>query len=170
MSGSLAPLMLRIAAAVDGDGGAGVRRALQDALQDKAAFDGGELVYARIPGEHASFLLGDAREAFLGSDLVEHVLAEGAPFRIDDWRDAAAFPDTLARLRRLGLRSVLVLPFRFEEPEGPRLRGALAVTRRHGWAFVGASLHVLGPLAGLAGLAFDQALRLSALGDAPKAF
>ena len=71
MSGSLAPLMLRIAAAVDGDGGAGVRSALQAALQDKAPFDGGELVYARIPEEHALFLLGDAREAFLGSDLVE---------------------------------------------------------------------------------------------------
>ena len=84
MSGSLAPLMLRIAAAVDGDGGAGVRQALQAALQDLAPFDGGELVYARIPGEHASFLLGDAPEAFLGSDLVEHVLAEGTPLRIDD--------------------------------------------------------------------------------------
>ena len=29
------------------------------------------------------------------------------------------FPDTLARLRRLGLRSVLVLPFRFAEARGP---------------------------------------------------
>ena len=87
------------------------------------------------------------------------------PLRFDDWRDAAAFPDTLARLRRLGLRSVLILPFRFAEPEGPRLRGALAVARRHGWAFVGASLHALAPLCGLAGLAFDQALRLSALTD-----
>jgi hypothetical protein len=157
--------MLRIAAAVDGDGGAGVRGALQAALQELAPFDGGELVYARIPGEHASYLLGDAHEAFLGSDLVEHVLAEGVPLRFDDLRDATAFPDTLARLRGLGLRSILVLPFHFSEAQGPRLRGALAIARRHGWAFVGASLHDLAPLAGLAGLAFDQALRLSALSD-----
>ena len=50
------------------------------------------------------------------------------------------------------------------------MRGALAVARRHGWAFVGASLHALAPLCGLAGLAFDQALRLSALTDQAPAF
>ena len=146
MSGSLAPLMLRIAAAVDGDGGAGVRSALQSVLQDRAPFDGGELVYAHIPGEHASFLLGDAREAFLGSDLVEHVLSEGVPVRIDDWRDVAAFPETPRCATWASVGPGAAVPLR--EPRVPRLRGALAVARRQAglsWA----SLHVLAPLAGL---------------------
>ncbi len=166
MSGTLAPLLLRIAAAVDGDGGAAVRGVLESVLQDRAPYEAGEIVYARSPGDHTSYLLGQAREAFLGRDLVEHVLAQGVPLRLDDLREAAPFPETHALLRRLGLRSILVLPFRFGEPDGPRVRGAVALARSHGWAFAGASLPLLVPLAGLAGLAFDHALRLSAPGGA----
>ncbi|HEY6547960.1 MAG TPA: GAF domain-containing protein, partial [Vicinamibacteria bacterium] len=165
MSGTLAPLLLRIAAAVDGDGGAAVRGVLESVLQDLAPNEAGEIVYARTAGDHVAYLLGQAREAFLGRDLVEHVLAQGVPLRLDDLREAAPFPETHALLRRLGLRSVLVLPFRFGEPDGPRVRGAVALARSHGWAFAGASLPLLVPLAGLAGLAFDHALRLSAPGE-----
>jgi GAF domain-containing protein len=163
MSGKLAEILLRIAARVAADGGAGVRQELEAALRAAAPFDAGELVYLRAQGERESFQLGGSEGELLGRDLLAHVLDHGAPHRIDDLRDAAPFPETLERLRRQGLRSALVLPFRFEEPGLLPVTGALAVARAHGWAFVGASLPFLGPLAGMAGLALAQSLRLSAL-------
>ena len=54
------------------------------------------------------------------------------------------FPETHQALVALGMRSLLVLPF-----QGG---GALAVARRYGWAFVGASLHHLWPIRGMAGI------------------
>lgn len=165
MSGSLAQVLLRIAAAAAPDGGAGVRAALQAALRDEAAFDVGEIILKRPHREPLVFPLGGASGPLVGPELVDHVLAHGAPYRIDDLPDALAFPVTEARMREHGVRSALVLPFRFDEHGMVEVTGALAVCRTHGWAFVGASLPMVAPLAGMAGLALDHALRLSALGE-----
>jgi hypothetical protein len=163
MTTSFAPVLIRIAAAVAADGGAGVRRALEEALQEAAPFDEGEVALARTHGDVWRQPLGAAAGPILGLDLLNHVLAHGAPYRIDDWRDAEAFAQTLGLLRTRGLRSLLTVPFRFDAPGVPPLAGALAVGRTHGWAFVGASLPLLGPIASMAGLALDRTLVLTTL-------
>lgn len=165
MSGSLPDVLLRIAAAVAADGGAGVRAAIETALIEAAPFDACEISFATAEGEPRPFPLRGALGPLLGRDLLDHVLAYGAPYRIDDWPDAEAFPETLRRLVSGGLRSALALPFRFAEAGTPPVSGAVSLARFHGWAFVGASLPRLVPLASMAGLALDRALRLSALAE-----
>ena len=121
------------------------------------------MVFAPAHGEAWRQPLGAAEAKVLGNDLLAHVLAHGAAYRIDDWRDAEPFAETLGLLRARALRSLIVVPFRFDGPEGPPLAGALAVGRSHGWAFVGASLPLLVPLAAMAGLALDRAWVLTRL-------
>jgi hypothetical protein len=163
MIAPLAEVLLRIAAAVAADGGAGVRRALETALREAAPFDAGEIVFVRAHGEHAHLPLGGDERPLLGADLVAYVLAQGAPYRVDDWPDVLPFAQAHDLLRERDLRSALVLPFRFEVEGTEAVLGVLAVARAHGWAYVGASLPLLVPLAGMAGLAVDRALTLSAL-------
>jgi hypothetical protein len=163
MSASLSEVLLRVASAIAADGGAAVRAALEGVLREAAPFDAGEVVIVRGPGDLWRQALGSGEGPLVGADLLTHVLAHGAAFRIDDWHDAEPFVDTLEDLRRRSLRSLLTIPFHFEGGELPRLEGALAVGRSHGWAFVGASLPLLGPLAAMAGLALDRALALTIL-------
>ena len=169
MSAPLAEVLLRIAAAVAADGGTGVRKALETALREAAPFDAGEVVFVRAHGEHVHLPLGGGERPLLGADLVTHVLAHSAPYRVDDWPDALPFAETHEILRARDLRSTLVLPFRFEATGTQALAGVLGVARAHGWAYVGASLPLLVPLAGMAGLAVDRALTLSALAQQAKA-
>jgi hypothetical protein len=169
MSGSLADVLLRIAAAVAPDGGVAVRSTLDSALGEAAPFDAGEILLGDAEGGHRSFPLRGTEGPLVGRDLVDHVLVQGAPFRVDDWRDAEPFPETLGRLRSAGLRSALLLPFHFADAGLLRVTGVLALARSHGWAFVGASLPRLVPLARMAGLALDRALRLSALAERAQA-
>lgn len=170
MSTPLAEVLLRIAAAVAADGGTAVRNALEAALREASPFDAGEIVFVRARGDHIHLPLGGDERPLLGADLVAHALSHGAPYRIDDWPDALPFALTHEILRSRDLRSTLVLPFRFEGAGTPELLGVLAVARAHGWAYVGASLPLLVPLAGMAGLAVDRALALSALSERAKAF
>jgi hypothetical protein len=165
MSGTLPEILLRIAAAAAPDGGAGVKAALVAALQEKAAFDAGDIVLLSRNRDPLFFSLGAEGPPIVGRDLVEYVIVHRAPHRLDDLPEAQAFPSTLALLREQGLRSALVVPFRFDEPGMAGASGVLALARTHGWAFVGVSLPVLVPLAAMAGLALDHALRLSALGE-----
>jgi hypothetical protein len=169
MTGPLPEVLLRIAGAVAADGGWGVRLALEAALREAAPFDAGEIVFVRAGGDHVHLPLGSDDGPLLGPDLVAHVLSHGAPYRIDDGPDVEPFPETRERLQARALRSLLVLPFRFETAGPPALSGVLGVARAHGWAYVGASLPWLVPLAGMAGLAADRALQLSALAERARA-
>jgi len=169
MSASLPEVLLRIAAAVAADGGAGVRKALEDALLGAMPFDAGELAFVRGHGDTWRQPLGATEGPILGRDLLEHVLAHGASYRIDDWRDAEPFVETLGLLRARALRSLLTVPFRFEASGVPPVTGALAIGRSHGWGFVGASLPLFVPLASMAGLAFDRALALTTLRERAQA-
>lgn len=169
MSASLTEVLLRIAAAVAADSGAGVRKALEDALFWAVPFDAGELALVRSHGDTWRQPLVATEGPILGRDLLEHVLAHGAPYRIDDWRDAEPFVETLGLLRARALRSLLTVPFRFDAPGVPPVTGALTVGRSHGWGFVGASLPLFVPLASMAGLAFDRALALTTLRERAQA-
>jgi hypothetical protein len=157
MPAPLADSLLTLAASIDGDGGHAVCRTLASLLRDVAPFDAGEVVLRQAQGFHRFPLAGDERRV-AGDDIVTHVLANAAPRRLDDQRDLDAFPETGDLMARSGLKSALVLPL------GTSPRGVLIVARRHGWAFVGASLHFLGPLSAMAGLALDRSLALTALG------
>lgn len=164
----LADSLLALAASIDGDGGHAVCRTLASLLRDAAPFDAGEVVLRQEQGFHRFPFGGDERPV-AGNDVVTQVLDSEAPLRLDDQRDLEAFPETRDLLARSGFKSALVLPLGTilhvpGPPQGAASRGVLALARRHGWAFVGASLNFLGPLAAMAGLALDRSLALTALG------
>jgi len=168
MAFHLADSLLALAASIDGDGGYAVCRTLASLLRDAAPFDAGEVVLRQEQGFHRFPFGGDERPV-AGDDIVNQVLNNGAPLRLDDQRDLEAFPETLDLLTKSGFKSALVLPLGAilhvpGPPQGASPNGVLAVARRHGWAFVGASLNFLGPLAAMAGLALDRSLALTALG------
>jgi hypothetical protein len=168
----LADSLLALAAAIDGDGGQGVCHTLSALLRDTAPFDAGEVVLRHGDGFHR-YPFGTDERPVAGDDLVSHVLAGGAPLRLDDARDLEPFPDTRERMAQGGFKSALVLPLgtvlHVQAPHhAASPNGVLVLARRHGWAFVGASLHFLGPVAAMAGMALDRSLALTALGH-PKA-
>jgi len=168
MAFHLADSLLALGASIDGDGGHAVCRTLATLLRDTAPFDAGEVVLRQEQGFHRFPFGGDERPV-AGDDIVNQVLNNGAPLRLDDQRDLEAFPETRDLLAKGGFKSALVLPLGTilhvpGPPQGASSNGVLALARRHGWAFVGASLNFLGPLAAMAGLALDRSLALTALG------
>jgi hypothetical protein len=162
MIATLSEILLRLAASAGGDGGAAVSRTLEGVLSEAAPFDVAEMALRNERGV-TRIGLGEGGHFFIGDDLLHHVLGLGEAFRIDHLEEARAFPSTCERLAAQGLSSALVLPARFEG--GPE--GVLALARRHGWAFVGASLPILSPVARMALLAVDRSLTLTALGHGP---
>lgn len=169
MPARFADSLLALAASIDGDGGHAVCNTLRLILRDTAPFDVGEVVLRQGEGFHR-FSFGGDEGPVAGDDLVRHVLANGAALRLDDTRDFEPFPATRERMAHGGLKSALVLPLgvtlhvHASQPAAEP-NGVLVVARRHGWAFVGASLHFLGPVAAMAGLALDRSLALTALGQ-----
>jgi hypothetical protein len=168
MPALLADSLLALAASIDGDGGHAVCRTLSSILRDSAPFDAGEVVFRQADGLHRVPFNGGERPV-AGDDLVYQVLTNGAPLRLDDARDLEPFAETRARMAEGGLKSALVLPLgtmlHGQAPHHAATpNGVLVLARRHGWAFVGVSLHFLGPLAAMAGLALDRSLALTALG------
>lgn len=164
----LADSLLALAAAIDGDGGHGVCHTLGSLLRDTAPFDAGEVVLRHGEGFHR-FPFGTDERPVAGDDLVGQVLTNGMSLRLDDPRDLEPFAETRERMAQAGFKSALVLPLgtilHVQAPHhAASPNGVLVLARRHGWAFVGASLHFLGPLAAMAGLALDRSLALTALG------
>jgi hypothetical protein len=150
----LAEKLLVLADSAAGDGAQGLVRALRTVLAEIAPFDAGEVLL--VAGERfLRWRLDDHEGDLLGADVVRHIGTLHAPLRFDDQDDAKAFPETHQALVAQGMRSLLVLPF-----QGG---GALAVARRYGWAFVGASMHHLWPVRGMAGIALRQAVLLTGL-------
>jgi GAF domain len=158
MSIALPEPLLALAAAISGDGGAAVLSVLQAILAQAAPHDAAEVALRRNHRTERFRLGPDSEgEPFTADDVLDRVLEDGAPFRADDLEDAEPFPRTRERMRAQGLRSFLAVPF----TTGGGPEGMVVVARRHGWAFVGASLHTLCPVAGMAGLALDRALALT---------
>jgi hypothetical protein len=150
----LAEKLLVLADAAAGDGAQGLLRALRTILAETAPFDVGEAVLAS--GDRLlRWRLDEHEGELMGADVVRHIATIHAPLRFDDLEDARAFPETHRALEALGMRSLLVLPF-----QGG---GALGVARQYGWAFVGASMHHLWPIRGMAGIGLRQAVLLTGL-------
>jgi hypothetical protein len=166
MPARLADSLLALAASIAGDGGDGVCLALASLLREAAPYDAAEVVL-RKGGGFQRFPIGGDERPVAGDDLVSQVLGNGLPLRLDDARDLEPFPETRDRMAQGGLKSALVLPLgaMLQVPAPHPAYGVLVLARRHGWAFVGASLHFLGPLAAMGGLALDRSLALTAIGD-----
>ena len=147
--------LLRLVAAVRARGGEGMRETLADILGALAPFDRAEVAFLR-EGEVVHWGLRGSRAPVAGDDLVRHVAAHPVSVRIDHLLEAEPFPATHERLEAAGLRSLLALPI--STHEGPE--GALVLARDYGWAFAGASLRRLEPIAAMAGLLLDVAQRL----------
>ena len=147
--------LIALVAKTAGDGGRGLSQALAAVVAEVAPFDRGELAFLREGGVERWPLLGDA--AVSGDDLVRHVAVHPVPVRIDDLPEAEPFPHTRERLLALGLRSLLALPI--SSAGGPE--GVLVIARDYGWAFAGASLRVLEPIAAMAGLCIEKTLQLA---------
>jgi transcriptional regulator with GAF, ATPase, and Fis domain len=150
--------LLGLARAVSWDGGDEIVRALQRILTDAAPFDLGELALSGPIG-FRRWTLSDDDSAVVAEDLLLHVSARREAVRFDHPGDADPFPRTQALLGGHGLKSILALPL--SAAGGPE--GALVLGRRHGWAFVAASLHDLWPVASMAGLALERSIALTAL-------
>ncbi len=150
----IAEKLLVLADSAAGDGGEGLVRALRNILTEIAPFDAGEAVLA-AGDRMLRWRLDDHEGELLGADVIRHIGPLHAPLRFDELDDAEGFPETQRGMEALGLRSLLVLPF-----QGG---GALAIARRYGWAFVGASMHHLWPLRGMAGIGLRQAVLLTGL-------
>lgn len=154
----LTEALLGLVAATSWDGGAGLVHALASAIREATPFDAGELAVAQ-PVEFRRWSLTDDEEDVVAADLLLHVGAAGRPVRVDDLPEVVDFPHTQALLRKRGLQSLLLFPL--GSPGGPE--GAIVLARTFGWAFAGAPLGYLWPLARMGGLCLERALALSAL-------
>jgi hypothetical protein len=150
--------LLALAAATTWDGGDGVVSTLRAALETIAPYDAGELALA-MPTGFRRWTFTQDEEPIAGDDLLLDLPRRDAPFRVDHPEDAAAFPDTQARLRRRGFLAVLAIPL--HSAGGPD--GGVILARRYGWAYAGTSMREVTVCVGMAGLCLERSLALSAL-------
>ncbi len=155
----LTEALLRLVAATSwGDGGAGLVHALSEVVREATPFDAGEVAVAQ-PVEFRRWSLTEDENDVVETDLLLHVGSCGRPVRVDDLPEVVDFPRTHALLRQRGLQSLLLFPL--ASPGGPE--GAIVLARTFGWAFAGAPLGYLWPLARMGGLCLERALALTAL-------
>lgn len=154
----LTEALLRLVAATSWDGGDGLAHALSEVIREATPFDAGEVAVAQ-PVEFRRWSLTDDETDVVESDLLLHVGVCGRPIRVDDLPEVVDFPRTHALLRQRGLQSLLLFPL--ASPGGPE--GAIVLARTFGWAFAGAPLGHLWPIARMSGLCLERALALTAL-------
>lgn len=154
----LTDALLRLVSATSWDGAAGLVHALSEVIRAATPFDAGEVAVAQ-PVEFRRWSLTEQDEDVVESDLLLHVGVCARPVRVDDLPEVVDFPRTLARMRARGLQSLLLFPL--ASPGGPE--GAIVLARSFGWAFAGAPLAYLWPVARMGGLCLERALALTAL-------
>ena len=154
----LTEALLRLVGATSWDGGAGLIHALSEIVREATPFDAGEVAVAQ-PVEFRRWSLTEDDRDVVESDLLLHVGVCARPVRVDDLPEVVDFPRTHALLRERGLQSLLLFPL--ASPGGPE--GAIVLARTFGWAFAGAPLGHLWPIARMSGLCLERALALTAL-------
>jgi hypothetical protein len=154
----LTEALLRLVAATSWDGGAGLVHTLSEVIREATPFDAGEVAVAQ-PIEFRRWSLTDDEDDVVESDLLMHVGVCARPVRVDDLPEVVDFPRTHALMRARGLQSLLLFPL--ASPGGPE--GAIVLARTFGWAFAGAPLGHLWPIARMSGLCLERALALTAL-------
>jgi hypothetical protein len=154
----LTETLLGLVSATSWDGGQGLVHALREALAAGTPFDAGEVAFAQ-PVEFRRWSFTEAETDIVAADLLMHVGVCGQPLRVDDLPELEEFPATLENMRAQGLQSLLLFPL---APAGGPV-GAIVLARRFGWAFAGAPIGYLWPLARMGGLCLERALALTAL-------
>jgi hypothetical protein len=144
--------LLAIVKAISTDGGEGILEILEVNLKEYAPFDAGEvIVLGQFGFERHSF----SGSSFAEDDILSAARKSGAPLLIGDILDSEQFTLTRVAMRKLGLRSVLILPF------CSALVGWIALAREAPWSFSGVRFRILDPLARMTGLALEKARALS---------
>lgn len=154
----LTEALLGLVSATSWDGGQGVVNALGEALAAGTPFDAGEVAFAQ-PVDFRRWSFTESESDLVAADLLAHVGVCGQPLRVDDLPELEEFPATLESMRAQGLQSLLLFPL---APAGGPV-GAIVLARRFGWAFAGAPIGYLWPLARMGGLCLERALALTAL-------
>jgi hypothetical protein len=154
----LTEALLRLVSATYWDGGEGLIHALSEVVREATPFDAGEVAVAQ-PVEFRRWSLTDDERDVVASDLLLHVGVCARPVRVDDLPEVVDFPRSHALMRERGLQSLLLFPL--ASPGGPE--GAIVLGRTFGWAFAGAPLGHLWPIARMSGLCLERALALTAL-------
>jgi hypothetical protein len=154
----LTEALLGLVSATSWDGGQGLVHALREALAAGTPFDAGEVAFAQ-PVEFRRWSFTDSESDIAAADLLMHVGVCGKPLLVDDLPELEEFPATLENMRAHGLQSLLLFPL---APAGGPV-GAIVLARRFGWAFAGAPISYLWPLARMGGLCLERALALTAL-------
>jgi hypothetical protein len=132
--------------------------AIGDVVREATPFDAGEVAVAQ-PVEFRRWSLTEDESDVVESDLLLHVGVCARPVRVDDLPEVVDFPRTHKLMRERGLQSLLLFPL--ASPGGPE--GAIVLGRTFGWAFAGAPLGYLWPIARMSGLCLERALALTAL-------
>jgi hypothetical protein len=154
----LTEALLGLVSATSWDGGQGLVHALAEALRAGTPYDAGEVAFAQ-PVEFRRWTFTEDEQDIVAADLLMHVGVCGKPLRVDDLPELEEFPATLAQMRARDLQSLLLFPL---APAGGPV-GAIVLARRFGWAFAGAPIGYLWPLAQMGGLCLERALALTAL-------
>jgi hypothetical protein len=154
----LTEALLGLVSATSWDGGQGLVHALGEALAAGTPYDAGEVAFAQ-PVEFRRWSFTEAETDLVAPDLLMHVGVCGKPLVVDDLPELEDFPATLANMREQGLQSLLLFPL---APAGGPV-GAIVLARRFGWAFAGAPIGYLWPLARMGGLCLERSLALTAL-------
>lgn len=154
----LTEALLGLVSATSWDGAQGLVHALGEAMAAGTPFDAGEVAFAQ-PVEFRRWSFTEAETDIVAADLLMHVGVCGKPLVVDDLPELEEFPATLANMREQGLQSLLLFPL---APAGGPV-GAIVLARRFGWAFAGAPIGYLWPLARMGGLCLERSLALTAL-------
>jgi hypothetical protein len=154
----LTEALLGLVSVTSWDGGQGLVHALGESLAAGTPFDAGEVAFAQ-PVEFRRWSFTENENDIVAADLLMHVGVCGKPLVVDDLPELEEFPATLENMRELGLQSLLLFPL---APAGGPV-GAIVLARRFGWAFAGAPIAYLWPLARMGGLCLERALALTAL-------
>ena len=154
----LADKLLALVASTSWDGAQSLVRALAAILEEIAPFEVGELIVLKPEGP-ARLPLNDLTQPWTEESFLRHACGAGVAMRFGDLGEMTSFPGAHDRMAALGLRSLLTVPL--SAAGGPA--GVLLLGHRHGWAFAGASIRDLWPVAAMTGLCLERAEALTRL-------
>jgi hypothetical protein len=158
MISELARKLLRLAAAIEPDGGAAVARRFAEALPPHMRAETGEVVFVDHGRTRRLPLIAPAGN-LAADDVLDHVVSRDRVLRFDDISDAARYPETRALLSQRGLRSLLLLPLSTAKD----LRAIAILASSRSCAFAGVPSGTTEPLRAMAGIALSASLRMTEL-------
>jgi hypothetical protein len=155
---ALAPVLLRLAAAIGADGEEVLPRLLGEVLGEAALFDAAEIAISQ-GGAWLRYPIKGEPRPIAGADLLTHLVQGGEPMRIDDRSEAAPYAETQSLMAERGFGSVLALPF--SKTGAPA--GGVVLACGFAWSLVGVPMTRVAPIAAMAGIALERSRYLAEL-------